>query len=241
TISLNITNAGDMDGKEVIQVYVKKKGQGAYRPEKELKAFEKVFVKVKECRMLKITLDGNAFRYFDKDKNSWQIDGSDYEIIITDGAGQIVQKPVTVQGEAISKDHSAELSSYYDLSKGFVFDKDQFAIVYGKPLPKERNKKEPFTRNSMLFETRERWVGRLVDWLVNLWIRRGKRKNDDFAKIAGKVLPMSPIRSVLTMSSDFDMDMADCLVEMFNGHVLRGLIHLSKERKRKKHEELSGN
>ncbi len=48
TVSFKIKNTGDMDGAEIAQVYVADKNQQFSGPEKELRAFTKVFIKAGE-------------------------------------------------------------------------------------------------------------------------------------------------------------------------------------------------
>jgi len=238
-ISVTLTNTGRYDGSEVLQAYVKKLGKGIFHPEKELKGFVKAFLKKGETKTVEIALEPDAFRYFDPDKNQWETDKGYYDIIVSDGCSTSIAKRLEIISGAISSDQSAILPHYYDPSSGLASDQE-FSILYKQPLPKEHKPKEPHTRNSMLMETKDRAFGRFVNLIVGFLIFCGKMMKNEFAMIAGRVLPMSPIRSILTMTKKFDMDMVDCLVEMFDGHVIKGYSHLCKERKKRKNEEIFG-
>lgn len=65
TVSFNVTNTGKMDGKEVCEVYVSDPECSVMRPAKELKGFEKVFLKKGESREVSVKLDSEAFHFFD--------------------------------------------------------------------------------------------------------------------------------------------------------------------------------
>ena len=44
-VSLKVKNTGDVDGAEIVQIYVADKESTIFRPKKELRAFTKVFLK----------------------------------------------------------------------------------------------------------------------------------------------------------------------------------------------------
>jgi beta-glucosidase len=52
------------------------------RPQKELKGFHKVFLKPGEQRTITITLNEDAFRYFNDAANKWVMDGGTYNVLV---------------------------------------------------------------------------------------------------------------------------------------------------------------
>jgi beta-glucosidase len=52
------------------------------RPEKELKAFEKVELKPKQTKTITFTVDREAFWYFDAVKNAWSTEAGEFEILV---------------------------------------------------------------------------------------------------------------------------------------------------------------
>lgn len=82
TVTFSIKNTGTMAGAEVAQLYIKQKKQNLPRPEKELKGFEKVFLKAGEEKKVTLTLNKEAFQYFNDVKNKWEIDPGVFEFII---------------------------------------------------------------------------------------------------------------------------------------------------------------
>ena len=69
-VSLDITNTGKRTGKEAVQLYVRDVQCTLARPEKELKAFEKVELAAGETRTVNFPLDQEAFWFFDLARNS---------------------------------------------------------------------------------------------------------------------------------------------------------------------------
>ncbi|MCB2219553.1 MAG: glycoside hydrolase family 3 C-terminal domain-containing protein [Bacteroidetes bacterium] len=70
-IGVNVANTGDMDGEEVVQLYVQDKVGTITRPVKELKGFQKVMIKKGESKILNFTLikDDLAFYHPDLSKS----------------------------------------------------------------------------------------------------------------------------------------------------------------------------
>jgi len=64
-VSCLVTNKGDRDGEEVVQVYIRDEVSSVTRPVKELKAFEKVSLKKGESRELSIELTPEDFQLLD--------------------------------------------------------------------------------------------------------------------------------------------------------------------------------
>ena len=52
------------------------------RPEKELKAFEKVELKPGQTKTVTFTLDREAFWYFDTHRNTWSTEPGEFEILV---------------------------------------------------------------------------------------------------------------------------------------------------------------
>ena len=82
TVTFSIKNTGTMDGAEVAQLYVKQEKLNLPRPEKELKGFEKVFLKAGEEKTVTLTLNADAFKYFNDVKNEWEMDPGVFDFIV---------------------------------------------------------------------------------------------------------------------------------------------------------------
>ncbi len=131
-----LTNTGDRDGAEVAQLYVSAKVHGVYRPVKELKGFQKVFLKAGESKTVTIPLDDKAFRYFNVRTDRFEVEGGDYDILIGASVADIrLSGTVTVAGtDAQLPGGSAQLPSYAAADIKNVSD-EEFARLLGHPIP----------------------------------------------------------------------------------------------------------
>jgi beta-glucosidase len=73
-VRLTVRNSGKVAGAEVVQVYVKEEKASVERPEKELKAFKKIFLAPGESKVVEISLPESAFQYFDEARNKWVLE-----------------------------------------------------------------------------------------------------------------------------------------------------------------------
>ena len=68
-LSVEVSNVGDVDGKEVVQLYINDPVASIVRPIKELKGFELVELKKGETKTIKFTLSNAELGFYDNDGN----------------------------------------------------------------------------------------------------------------------------------------------------------------------------
>lgn len=89
-VSVDVTNTGNMAGKEVVQVYVSAKDSKIIRPLRELRAFKKVELQPAETKTVSFTLDAGAYTYWNTDIHDWHVETGTYEIQIGKSAQEII-------------------------------------------------------------------------------------------------------------------------------------------------------
>jgi beta-glucosidase len=77
-VSVTLTNVGDWEGSEVVQLYVKPPKGPLFRPEKELKAFAKVALEPGEQKTVVLVLELRDFACYDDHLNAWRVMGGEY-------------------------------------------------------------------------------------------------------------------------------------------------------------------
>ena len=131
-----IRNTGKMDGAEVAQLYVRARRPSVYRPAKELKGFQKVFLKAGESKTVTIPLDDKAFRYFNTQTGQFEIDGGEYDILIGASVADI-RLSATVNVTGTNAPVPVELSRIpsYDSGKIESVSDEEFTVLLGHPIP----------------------------------------------------------------------------------------------------------
>ncbi|WP_053978193.1 glycoside hydrolase family 3 N-terminal domain-containing protein [Mangrovimonas xylaniphaga] len=67
TASVTITNTGNKDGHEVVQLYVHDKVGSVTRPVRELKGFQKIFLKKGESQTVSFTISADDLKFYNSD------------------------------------------------------------------------------------------------------------------------------------------------------------------------------
>ncbi|KAM0441294.1 hypothetical protein ACHAPT_000603 [Fusarium lateritium] len=81
-ITLAISNIGSRAGAETVQLYVHDEKSRLPRPDKELVAFEKVFLEADETRHITISLDKYAVGYYDETVPGWIAEEGAFKVLI---------------------------------------------------------------------------------------------------------------------------------------------------------------
>ncbi len=82
TVSVDVTNTGGIEGKEIVQLYVRDLTGAARRPLRELKGYEKVSLKPSETKTVNFVLDYRSFAWYHTGIKDWYAASGDYEILI---------------------------------------------------------------------------------------------------------------------------------------------------------------
>jgi len=89
TVTVNVTNTGNLAGKEIVQVYVHDQKSGLVRPEKELKGFAKVELQPGETKTVSVQLDFRAFAYYHPEYKQWITEDGEFDILIAASAADV--------------------------------------------------------------------------------------------------------------------------------------------------------
>lgn len=80
-VSVDVTNSGNYDGKEVVQLYIHDDAASLARPVKELKGFELVDLKKGETKTVTLTLTDKELGFYDNDGN-YLVEAGTFKIMV---------------------------------------------------------------------------------------------------------------------------------------------------------------
>jgi beta-glucosidase len=89
TVSVDVTNTGNVAGKEVVQVYLHDHKSRLVRPPKELKGFTKVELQPGETKTVALALDFRAFAYYHPGYQQWITEDGEFDILIGSSSSDI--------------------------------------------------------------------------------------------------------------------------------------------------------
>lgn len=218
-VSFTLTNTGKCDGAEVAQVYISCRTGKVLRPKKELKGFQKVFLKAGEGRRVTIPLDDKAFRYFNTETGRWEMETAHYVIAVGTSVSDI-KLSATVR--LIGTDAAAPaltLPSYESGNIQNVSD-EEFAALLGRPIP-EAKWSGDIQINDPIYRFKDAQTGaaRLLYRLLN---RRLEKQGKEPDMTCAFILNM-PIRAMAQMTNGtINRRMTQDIVYWANGHFWSG-------------------
>jgi beta-glucosidase len=226
SVRFTITNTGRRAGAEIAQLYVGKKDSKVIRAKKELKGFQKVWLKAGESREVKIKFDDKTFRYFNTKTNQWEIEGGTYTIMIGASSADIrLQAELSRQGTTEVLPYEIEtLPSYQSGHVGKV-SSEEFQKLYGKALPEE--KIGPLELNDALCQMKyaKSWICRLVYKVLQKKLDKAVKKGEP--DLNTLFIYNMPFRAICKMTAGMcSREMAESIVTVANGHFFRGVSGL---------------
>ncbi len=229
-VTIKLTNTGEADGAEVVQVYIGAENGSMYRPAKELKGFQKVFLRAGESRTVTIMLDDKAFRYYNVKTNKWEVEGGTYKIMVGSNVKDIrLEAEVTLTGTGAPFPYEGELPSYRQADIRKVSD-EEFAVLLGRPVPESK-----WDRNSDLdindavcqMQYSKSLLARAICRILTIIKDRSMEKGTPDLNVFFTY--NIPFRGIAKMTGGaVSMEMAYAMLEIVNGHFCKGMKNLIK-------------
>lgn len=222
--SVTITNTGSYDGAEVVQLYVGLPNAIVFRPTKELKGFQKVYLKAGESKRIHISFDDKTFRYWNRVTNQWEIEMGTYQVMIGASVSDIrLTAEITVEGTTHQYPYNPALLPYYYTGIVQNISDQEFEELLGQQIPSGK------------------WSGKLTknDAICQMYYARSglarfiyhrlttmKVKSEEKGKPNLNILFIynMPFRALAKMTAGMiSMEMVDGILLIVNGKFFKGL------------------
>ena len=233
-VTFKVKNTGDVAGAEICQLYVADKESTIFRPEKELKGFDKIFLEAGEEKTVEMELSKRAFAFFNVNTNDWCVETGEFDILVGSSSRDILlSSTVTVESteECEIPDYRETAPNYYgDITK---ITREDFEAVYGKLPAERRGADERIDIYCCLNDARDTKVGSMIcKFIEKVIVNFGSDANGDGQMLAAMATQI-PIRNFIAMSMGvFTPEMAEGLLKVLNdkdstlsgiGKILKGL------------------
>lgn len=230
SITFALQNTGKTDGGEICQVYVEALESVVFRAKRELKGFQKVFLRAGERAEVSITLDEKAFSFYSVKEKRWVTEQGRYEIAVGASSRNLpLRQQLFVAGEMVQSPYDESLLPSYYAGTAADVSEAEFAALIGKQLPAAAwNVNEAIGLNSSIEEAAlHRGLGRAFYKLINFLIYC--TKHNVKTNSALKAAKQMPFRSMVTMTDGmFNGPMVDGILTMVNGPFWGGLKQFCK-------------
>jgi beta-glucosidase len=221
-VTCDITNTGNMDGQEVVQVYVHKPSSNVYRPYHELKGFDKILIKSQETKKTIIKIPISSLSIYND--SGFKVEQGEYNISIGSSSTDIFDS-VSIFVESSDIVVPDELGGYKHISNQFTPTLEMFEKLYGKPIP-IINPITPFHINSTIGEMSVTWIGKQLKKMIKKQLTSivGDAPDEAFAVMAEAIVSEMPLRSLIVFSNgELSEKRALGFIDLANNKFFRGL------------------
>ncbi len=221
---LTLSNTGDRDGAEVVQMYVGLPNAIVFRPEKELKGFAKVFLKAGESRKVKIPFDDKTFRYWNVKTESWEVETGTYNVMIGSSVADIrLVGTIERTGSNIGMPYNPALLPYYYTGLVQKISDEEYETLLGHKIPSGEWSGQIGVNDAIcqMYYAKSRLARFVYKVLTDK-----KKKSEQTGKPDLNVLFIynMPLRAIAKMTNGMvGMDMVHGMVQIVNGEFFRGL------------------
>lgn len=250
TSVLTVRNTGNCDGAEVVQLYVKNNEDSAvFKPESELRAFAKVYLKAGEEKAVRLSFALSELSFWNIKTASWTLENGEYTVGVGASSEDIrLTAPLTVT-EGVTA-----MSPYPDginakMSGAKPVDNAAFADLLGTPLP-EDEPLLPLTMESRFCDFQKTFMGRIlynaVCGVAKKQLKKAKKlpagpERDNRIKGAiflQRIFDTNCVRTLsLSAGKSMPWNIAEGFVQLGNGHFFRGIAAMCKSYKIKGADE----
>ena len=232
--TLTLTNSGEVDGAEIVQVYVRRMDDaGPYRPGQELRGFAKVMLEASMSETITVDLDPHAFDFYDIKAGDWTTTPGEFEIRVGASSRDIrLRHRLTVDGTGRHDAYEANGKDRPEIKAGrLVVDDETFAAMLGRPVP-PLEAVRPFHLNSTLSELEATWLGRLVAKRFKArFVERMGGSDTATQRMVERMAADTPLRSLVLFSGGrISFALANAFLAVLNGHYLKALGFLAGRR-----------
>ena len=98
TATVTVTNPGSRDGAEVVQLYIRDLVGSVTRPVKELKGFEKIFLKAGESRKVSFSITPELLKFYNYDLQ-FVCESGDFDVMIGGNSRDVKKARFLLKGE----------------------------------------------------------------------------------------------------------------------------------------------
>ena len=229
TVSYTITNTGDRDGAEVSQIYIQDNSPVVFKADKELKGFNKTYLKAGESKRVSYELDERSFSFYNTVTNSWYASNGTYTIMVASSSRDVrlsQQVEMTFGESQQVPDYKAICPVYYDLANVTEIDEAQFKALHGGEIKSNApTKRGDFDRNTTVGELQCCIIGKIFMAVAPSVIRSQVPDADETTMIMLRQgMTEFPIRGLGGVTSGLlSFDFLDGMVLWANKHRLKAL------------------
>lgn len=239
-VTVEVSNVGQYAGAEIVQLYVHDNDSTIFRPDQELRGFEKVWLEPGEMRIVRFVIGRHAFSYYNVDLKDWHVESGRFEIRVGKSSRDIALSAfVRVDSRKLNipvPDLRQVAPEYYQKAKrGLKVSEESFKQLLTRELPPKKTiRRGEFSLNSTLGDVRISWLGHWIyQYAIGQFMKIAKEHGHDDALVnrLRSAFEEMPLRSfVLVTNGKLTQNRLEGILHLMNGHYLKALRTLRKKK-----------
>ena len=235
-VSCDVSNVGNCDGAEVVQLYVSAPAKDIFRPVRELKGFYKVSLEAGKTKRVEIAVTKDDLRYWNTIEDRYVLEDGEYRFEICSDCQTVkLSQSVHIRGEVAKAPYSNTVFEIYQNADLNRMTDRIFEEMSGIKIP-EISSKKPIHLESRFSDMKSTPMGWIlyncvlmvarIDMLKAKMMKAGPERDN---KIKGAIFlhRILDSNSIITMSmsagASCPYNFANGFVHMANGNILKSL------------------
>jgi len=228
-VTVDVTNIGNVEASEIVQLYIATNQHSIHRPKKELKGFAKLNLKPRETKQAIFPLDSRSFSIWD---DGWKVLKGTYKILIGRSSVDIaLEHEIEVEGETVET-YFVPPKNWYDTLQG-IPTKEEWEKMLGYKVKSPKLIKGHFTmENSVLEMAEHSFIMKLLYKYIQRVLVKGFGGKADYQNPSFLMfLNMTTDCSLSGLKNNNRMQnyILEGLLAMANGQFFRGIKLLAKK------------
>ena len=233
--SVTVKNVGEVFGGEVVQLYVGAPKSGVYKPTRELKAFDKVYLEPNEATRVELFVPFESLRYWNVKENGWVLEGGEYTFTVSKNAEEVILSgSVTLEGEEAEAPYTDKVLKVYSSLELSGMDNATFEEMSSLKIPELKTKK-PIRMESRFTDLKSTLIGKILYTAVLSVAKKDMKKakkmpagaeRDNKIKGAMFMERILDSNSLITMSmaagKQCPYNFAEGFMNLSNGKIFKG-------------------
>ena len=158
-VRVDITNSGPCAGAEIVQLYVRDVEASVYRPDRELKAFRKLYLGAGETATCTLVLDRRSFAFFDIGADDWVVEPGAFELLVGASCTDIRQSiNIDLNGDTRRNAPKTQETPYVTMTDNELAARGLHVTV--------AESVKPYHANTTLADIQHHWLGKRIVAMV---------------------------------------------------------------------------
>ncbi len=233
SLSVDVTNTGNVFGKEVVMLFFEPKNSKIPRPKRELLDFKKVAIEASETINVTFEFTCDQLNYYDVGKSDYLVEDGKYALQICKNVNEvIIEENLDIERNVVPLAKEWSNLESYSIDENNKFKDEDFEKLIGRQLgPVHIKHKRPFDLNNNIEDIEHTLIGKVLKKQINKQLTKSLlNQTEDFRLMITKSISRQPLRSIVTGSGGkISMNFMTFLLEMINFRFIKAIKHLFKK------------